>query len=102
MSKTLTENFYLALSRKGNWGLKARITRTLPALASGEIALALKIALPDALFQKPSLRASIEVPASAVSAPKIDSIVIDNIKETLQQQLGVNLEIAVVEPTATV
>lgn len=99
MSGLLTDRFYLAISRRDRGtGLIAGITRSMPRLARGEVALALDLKIPAAIFESPTLRASIEVPADAVKAPVIDSIVLDNIKQVMSQQLGVNLEISVVEP----
>jgi hypothetical protein len=99
MTTILEQTFFLALSQNGRWRLSGRLSKSLPALKAGEIALSLTVKLPETLFKKPSLRASIEVPESAVSAPVIDSAVVDNIREIVQQQLGVDLQIAVVEPT---
>ena len=98
MTRALENTFYLALSRKGLWSLSGRISQRLPALKSGEVALALTVKLPETLFRKPSLRASVEVPESSVSTPVIDSVVLDNIKEVIAQQLGADLTIAVVQP----
>lgn len=98
MTTMLEQTFYLALSQNGRWRLSGRLTKSLPALKVGEIALSLSVKLPETLFKKPSLRASIEIPESAVSAPVIDSTVVDNIREVVSQQLGVDLTIAVVDP----
>lgn len=99
MTQMLEQTFHLALSRNGNWRLSGRMSRGLPSLKPGEVAMALTIRLPDALFKKPSLRATVDVPSTCVSAPVIDSKVVDNIREVVSQQLGIEMTIAVVEPT---
>lgn len=98
MTTMLEQVFFLALSPSGRWRLSGRLTKSLPALKSGEIALSLTVRLPETLFKKPSLRASIEVPESAVSPPVINGEVVDNIREIVSQKLGVDLQISVIDP----
>jgi hypothetical protein len=93
--------FFLALSQCGVQRLSARITKSLPSLKRDEIALALTVELPDALFEKPSLQATVTIPEASVKAPFIAAEIIDNIRAVVSRELvGVNLSIAVVEPTA--
>lgn len=75
----------------------ARLSVQSPSLKGNEIAVALKIDVPDSLFKVPQLRASITVPEDSVSAPVIEAEVLENIKEELNQQLGVDLSIQVIE-----
>lgn len=81
------------------WGCKpvTRLMTSLPSLAPNEVAIRLEIELPDALFTKPSLEARVTVPDSAVTRPVVDAVVQENICAALQQQLGVELTIQVVE-----
>jgi hypothetical protein len=58
----------------------------------------LAITVPDALFRRPQLEASITVPADQVSRPTIDAQVLDNIREQMRQAIGVDMRIALVEP----
>ena len=50
------------------------------------------------LFQKPMLEAKVIVPADRVTPQVLDATVIENVREALQQQLGMSIEIALVEP----
>ena len=52
--------------------------------------------IPDELFTKPQLQASITVSKDAVSAPVIEADVVDNISEIISKELGIDLNIAVV------
>lgn len=92
--------FYLVASRAERpWrSLHLRMTRKVPALQPGEVAIRVDLQLPEALFVRPTLKATITVPADQVSRPTINAAVVENIREVLQQQLGVNLRIALVEP----
>lgn len=72
-----------------------RVGKSQPALKPNEIAFKLNIELPDALFTKPTLQASISVPASAVSPVVIEPLVIDNIQDTIKQQTGIDVKLSV-------
>lgn len=95
----LKQTFFLALSPSGRTGLSGRVAKSMPGLKRDEIAVALTIELPSALFKKPQLTASIVVPESSVTGPVIDSTVVDNIRSVISRQLGVDLKIAVVDCT---
>lgn len=97
---TLDGVFYLVASRatRGYRSLGLRLSRRSPHLGPGEVAIRVALELPAALFERPALQAKIAVPADQVSRPTINAAVVENIREVLQQQLGVNLTISVVEP----
>lgn len=97
---TLDGSFYLVARRaeRPYNSLSLRLSRRKPALDPGEVAIRVRLELPDALFARPRLEARIAVPADQVSRPTINAAVVENIREALQQQLGVDLQIAVVVP----
>ncbi len=66
-------------------------------IPSNAVPLKLELNLPDALFSRPQLQATIKIDESSVSAPVIDAQVLDNIKQELQKQIGVDLTINIVE-----
>lgn len=84
-----------ARSYKPKIKLVASLSGTMP---SNSVALKLNIHLPDSLFKKPQLQATIKIKDSDVSKPVINAEVLDNIKEAVSTQLGVDLTINVVEP----
>lgn len=94
----LTSGFYIVLRTFGSYGLKARMTTKLPALAAGEVVVKVNIEVPVALFERPQLQATIVVPASDVSAPVIDAKVQDNIAAALSEQLGIRVEVSAATP----
>ena len=77
-----------------------RLSKETPTLKSGEIAIELKIDLPDELFTKPQLSASIKVDPKKVNAPEITADVLDNIKIIMDKQLGIDMTINIIEPEA--
>ena len=90
---------YLIVKKPKGWSARpsARLTTKEPKLGPRERAISLTLDLPDSLWDEPQLEATITVPEDKVSAPMIDAEVVDNIQEVISQQLGVSLEIAVVE-----
>ncbi len=87
---------YLVVGKERNRKATARISIKQPALASCEIAIKLELNIPDELFTKPQLRAAINIPTGSVSAPMIEADVVDNITEIISKQLGVDLDISVI------
>lgn len=79
------------------YDLKARLANKLPALAVGEVPIKVDVSVPDALFKRPQLQASITVPESSVSSPVIDAVVLDNIQQVLQQQTGMDVKVSLVK-----
>ena len=72
-----------------------KVTAGYPALARNERAMNLKISLPLALFEAPSLTASIKVdhPSQTI---QIDT---DAIAEAVRGAVGMDVDIQVVEPS---
>lgn len=101
MTTMRKQKFYIALRPATYDGLRGRIGQSMPRLDAGEIALELNVEVPSALFQKPTLRASVAVPEDAVTAPTVSAEVLDNVRAVLEQQTGMRIEVALVEPTVT-
>lgn len=72
-----------------------RLSKATPALAPNEIAMRLNLTVPRAVFRKPSLEATINLPASIGAPDKIDAAVVGNIKAAVQQATGLELSIGV-------
>jgi hypothetical protein len=66
-------------------------------IPSNAVVLKLNLDLPDALFKKPQLEATLKVSADQVSRPIIEPEVLQNIQQVLNQQLGIDLQINVVQ-----
>ena len=98
MTQICAGDFYLSLKKKGWAGLTGRLTKSATDLAAGEVSVKVSVQLPAALFDRPQLQASIIIPEGALSAPVIDATVLDNVREIIQQQLGIDLKIQLVEP----
>jgi hypothetical protein len=77
-----------------------RTAKKKPHCASDEVAIALHLVLPDALFKKPSLQASIVVPDDQVPTV-ITTELSENIAAALKEQFGITLNISAPEPERT-
>jgi hypothetical protein len=95
----LTGDFYLVVKKKQGWGSKlcGRLSLKNPALKSGEVAIKVNVVVPEALFVKPQLEAKVIIPESAVSKPVIDATVLDNVREIMEQQTGLDVSVRLVE-----
>ena len=87
------------MKKKQGWGSKlcGRLSLKNPALKSGEVAIKVNVVVPEALFVKPQLEAKVIIPASAVSKPVIDVTVLDNVREIMEQQTGLDVSVPLVE-----
>lgn len=93
-------NKYLIItegSRK--WNANVKLTNTLKGkMPSNAVVMKLNLQLPESLFKKPQLQASIKINEEDVSKPVINAQTLDNIREVLNKQLGVDVTIQHVEP----
>jgi len=100
MADIMKGSFYLVIRKGRYWQeLKARLTSSEPQLAADERVLKLTVAVPRAIFSTPTLQATVTIPEDAVGRPVVDAQVIDNVREIIQQQTGLCVSVAVVEPT---
>jgi hypothetical protein len=84
-------NKFITISSRGS----CRLTASSPRLEVDEISMNLKIEIPDAIFKKPRLEASITVPDEAAATEAMKSIVYDNVEEIVNQATGLNFSISV-------
>ncbi len=76
-----------------------RLVKTLKGkMPSNAIALKLNLQIPDSIFKRPQLEASIKINEEDISKPLINASVLDNISEVFKQQLGVDVKIQHVQP----
>lgn len=90
---------YLVVGWRPRSKPSTRLTVQPPALESHEVAVQLNLEVPEELFRKPRLEASITIPAEGITPPPINAEVIDNIREIISKEIGVDLSVALVEPT---
>ena len=83
---------WLTISSLGS----ARITAKKPDLKWNEISMKLDISLPDSLFQKPYLEASITIPEEAAVPSLITSEVVENVKEAINMSTELELNVSVI------
>ncbi len=95
-------SFYLICRRAGNryHSLAVRLASRNPALRPGEVPVYLTLTLPEQLFQKPQLRATISVGETQVPPAQVIAEVVGNIEEQLRKALGVEVKLTVEAPEA--
>lgn len=69
-----------------------RTSKGKPACKANEVAVEVRLQLPESLFKKPTLRATIAVPDSQ-APPEITPEIEQNIAQTVFDQTGIRLEI---------
>lgn len=69
-----------------------------PRLNANEVAFFLSIEVPDALFERPLLTATIKIPQEAVPKNQITAELVDNVEEAIQSVTGLEMRVSVVEP----
>ncbi len=74
-----------------------RLTRGKPSITWDEISILLDINLPDALFNKPRLEAKIEIPREAAGPDVLNSEVVENVQEAIEQATGLTFSINVIK-----
>ena len=77
------------------------VASTNGTMASNAIALKLNLDIRDEIFAKPVLEASIKVDKDKVASPVIEASVLSNIQQVLSKELGVDLQINIVESKPT-
>ena len=82
--------FYLVVNSNGT----IRTTKNPPDTKWDEVAILITLELPRALFQKPRLEATLQVPESAVTAPVIPVETRDNIKSAIESAAGMEVRLS--------
>lgn len=79
---------------------KVKLVKTLNSnMPQNSVAINLNLILPDSLFVKPKLTATIKIDEKDVAKTEITANVIENIKETLLLHNNISMDIQLVEPT---
>ncbi len=84
---------YLVINNRGAIAVRERE----PRLGGNEIALRLRLEIPNALFERPRLVAEMKVPATAVPKSSITVDVTDNIEKIIKDATGLTMNVSVVE-----
>lgn len=97
---TIDGEFHLVLSRKkqGYPRLAARLTTRAPKCAAGEIPMLITVQVPRALFERPTLQATVTLPPEQKLSEKITASVADNLSRTLTERLGVGVKVTAEPP----
>lgn len=86
--------FYLIVNDGGS----VRAVKNRPDLKWNEVALSINLQLPQQLFQKPQLNASIIVDEKQVAPTIIDVETADNIKQAIESAAGMEVKLEIINP----
>lgn len=91
--------FLIVSEGKKRYSPNIKIVKSLKGnMPSNAVAIKVNLNLPDSIFKKPQLQATIKIDESDVSKPVIDAKVLDNIKAEMSKYLGIDMSINIVEP----
>lgn len=92
----MNEQAWITVNASGSM----RLTKARPAMRWDEISLQIDVTIPDEMFRRPHLQASIKVPDEAVQQRVISTDVIDNVQESIRQATGLEIAVKVVKKCA--
>lgn len=93
-------NEYLIISQGTRpWKPKVKLVKSLKGtMPSNSVAIKLNIILPDSLFKKPQLQATIKIKEEDISKPVITAETLDNIKAEFSKNMAIDMNIQIVNP----
>ncbi len=84
-------NVWLTVNKKG----VCRVSKGRPRIDIDEVSVNLVVSLPDGLFTKPRLEATITVPDEAAVPDVVNAIVADNTALAIEQATGLKFAISI-------
>lgn len=87
----MKKQFFLTVSRNGS----VKATKNHPNLDWDEISIGMTLDIPDQIFKKPLLTASITIPEDVAMKSPINAEVADNVAEAIEQSTGLKFVIKV-------
>lgn len=89
----MDKNFWLTVSKSKI----PRVTKTKPGLDWDEVTIKLNLNIPDALFDRPRLEASITIPEEVVKTEVLSADVVENVQEAIKTATGLEMKISVIQ-----
>ena len=75
---------------------KVSVTKRKPSTRPEEIALKIALDIPDSLFEKPTLEATVTVPKSGDRTAVVSADVMSNIEQIIKEQTGFSVTVSAV------
>lgn len=86
--------FFLTVSKNGS----IKETKSPVAIGLNEVSVGCTLELPDILFKRPSIEATIKVDAKDVQPFEITADTANNVKEAIQQSTGFEVKLSIINP----
>lgn len=86
--------FFLTVNSNGT----VKTTKNRPNLNWNEIAIQMNLTLPNQLFEKPQLQATIVIPENAAAPKEVDVATADNIREAIEEAVGMEVRLTIENP----
>lgn len=87
-------NFYLTVNKNGT----VKVTKNPTRIDMNEVSIGVGLALPDILFKRPQIQATIIIDDKVVEPLIIDAETANNVKDAIQQSTGLDIKLTVVNP----
>ena len=87
--------FWLKFNADGH---RPSITKECPLTGVDEVPVYFDVEIPNGIFKRPTLSASIQVPQEAVPSMEIQAEVVEDVKELLQQKTKLQFDIKITTP----
>ncbi|HEX9987058.1 MAG TPA: hypothetical protein VGE45_01065 [Chloroflexia bacterium] len=87
----LTTTFYLVVTRNG----AVDVYKKTPSVRADQVSVRCQLQIPQALFERPHLSATIVVPEEAARPTEISAEVLGNWQEAIQQATGLDIQLSV-------
>ena len=86
-------NAWLTINNRGS----VKVTKTQPGIDWNEVSIKINVDLPDELFRRPRLKASITIPKEAAITEEINAKTIEDCKEAIKTVTGLEMNISVIK-----
>lgn len=88
--------FFLVVNDRGT----TRTNKTKPDLKLNEVSIAMNLEIPDSVFKRPQLEATIQLAEKDMPVQHIPVEMQDNLRQALEKAAGVHVKLEIIQPEA--
>lgn len=90
----MIQDFILIANRRG----AIRVVKKVSSLKTDEVAISMKLTIPNALFERPQLKAEVTIPKEVALSNPINAQVINNVEEAIKVSTGISFKVSLEKP----